>query len=177
MAAPIFVISGPPGAGKSSVARALAMRYPFGMHIPIDDLREWVVAGVAHPVPAWTDETSRQFHLARTGAARLARLYAQAGFAVVLDDVMFPEAYDQSMAPELRGLRVVRIVLLPAEAIAQQRNRERTGKSFTPSFLVETIRDVHASMQQADFAAAGWHVLDNSSQSLEETVQALYTLW
>ena len=109
---PIFMLSGSPGSGKSSAARALAMRYPFGMHIPLDDLREWVVSGVAHPVPTWTDETTRQFHLARSGAGRLARLYAEAGFAVVLDDVIFPPDFEKSIAPQLAGLAVVRVLLL-----------------------------------------------------------------
>ena len=48
---PIFLLSGTPGAGKSSVATALMQHFEFGLHIPVDDLREWVVSGLADPVP------------------------------------------------------------------------------------------------------------------------------
>ncbi len=46
----IFLISGTPGSGKSSVARALMQRFKQGVHLPVDDLRKMVVSGIAHPV-------------------------------------------------------------------------------------------------------------------------------
>jgi hypothetical protein len=46
-------------------------RFSFGIHIPIDDLREWVVSGMAQAVPLWTEETERQFRLARHSAVQI----------------------------------------------------------------------------------------------------------
>ena len=85
---PLFLITGAPGAGKSVTAAALMRRFPFGLHIPVDELREWVVSGISQPVPEFTEETGRQFRLARTAAAQVAALYADAGFAVAIDDVI-----------------------------------------------------------------------------------------
>jgi predicted ATPase len=82
--APIYFLTGAPGAGKSTLAVALLRHFEFGIHIPVDDLREWVVSGISHPLP-WTDETSRQFILAENAACDLAIRYQDAGFAVVID--------------------------------------------------------------------------------------------
>ena len=85
---PLFLITGTPGAGKSVTAAALMRRFPFGLHIPVDELREWVVSGISQPVPEFTEETARQFRLARSAAAQVAALYTDAGFAVAIDDVI-----------------------------------------------------------------------------------------
>ena len=97
---PPFLISGTPGSGKTTAARSLMQRFPFGLHLPVDELREWVVSGISQPVPEFTEETGRQFRLARGAVAQVAALYADAGFAVAIDDVVHePDAETCFVAP------------------------------------------------------------------------------
>src|SRR5947209_12215791 len=115
---PIFLITGTPGAGKTSVATALVKRFALGLHIPVDDLREWVVAGRANPIPTWTAETTRQFRLARQAAAQVAHIYAGAGFAVAIDDVILPAEAEALLATPLASHNVYKVLLRPDLAVA-----------------------------------------------------------
>ncbi len=170
---PVFLLSGTPGVGKSSVATALMRRFPFGIHIPVDDLREWVVSGIAHPVPVWTDETSRQFGLARQVAAFTAFHYTSAGFAVAIDDILYPAEAQTLFVEPLSRYHVYKVLLHPPLEVALTRNAQRTTKNFDPSFLCDTIRDVHNALSAQPFHEYGWLVIDNSYLTLEQTVDAI----
>jgi chloramphenicol 3-O-phosphotransferase len=167
----IFVISGTPGSGKSSVSRALMRRFSFGVHIPVDDLRDFVVSGIAHPVPTWTEETARQFKLARCNAVRMARLYAEAGFAVAIDDVISAQSFDADYAPCFEGLEAHRILLRPSLEVALQRSATRDNKNFDSGVLEDVIRFLFTDLSGME--RHGWQVIDSSDLTLEDTVSAV----
>jgi chloramphenicol 3-O-phosphotransferase len=133
-------------------------------------MREWVVSGIAHPVPEWTEETSRQFRLAREAAAATARIYAVEGFAVAIDDVIFPEEAQALYEVPLAGFDVCMVLLEPDLGVALRRNAERTNKGFDTSALEETTRALHAAMGDGGFERMGWLVIDSSGMGVEETV-------
>lgn len=175
MKRPIFIISGVPGAGKTSVASLLMQRFPLGLHIPVDDLREWVVSGIAQPVPTWTDETSRQFRFARQAAAEIARIYAGGGFSVAIDDVILPYEAMAIYGVPLSDYTVHKVLLRPDLDVALARNAERTNKTFDTSVLADAIRRIHESTSTQVFSRAGWIIIDSSPLSLDETVEEILT--
>jgi hypothetical protein len=143
--------------------------FAFGLHLPIDNLREFVVSGISHPVPLPTPETSRQFRLARISALQTAKLYAQEGFAVVIDDVIFPHDATQLETAFLTGFKLHKILLRPRLEVALERNATRSNKNFDTSFLEPVIRDLYANMNPEEYTNAGWKVIDSSDLSLESS--------
>jgi hypothetical protein len=86
----------------------LCRRFQKGIHVPVDDLRAFVVSGGVSPLTEWTAETARQSALSRKAASVLAAAYSEAGFAVVIDDVVREADMDQfspapSWSPNQKG--------------------------------------------------------------------------
>ena len=82
----ILVLSGPPGAGKTSVAEAICERYDRMLRVEVDTLRHWVCAGYRHP---WAGDAQweEQRLLATRNACAIARESIAARYAVVIDDL------------------------------------------------------------------------------------------
>lgn len=170
--ASIFLISGTPGSGKTSLSRALLQHFEFGLHLPVDDLREFVVSGIAHPINP-TPETTRQFRLARVAAMQTAQIYANQGFAVAIDDVIFPHDAAKLEQDFLAGFKVHKILLRPNLEVALFRNASRENKTFDTTILEPVIRDLYANMKPEAFQNAAWIVLDSSDLSLQTTVRLI----
>lgn len=170
MNTPIFVITGTCGAGKTTVSTALMRRFELGLHIPIDDVISWVVSGAARPFGHAARETKRQFVLARQAARQTAELYADAGFAVAIDDIIRPPSVREHFERPLAPRQLYKVRLRPDVTVALARNATRPNKGFPAKVLEDVIHTVQVRQDSADYDAAGWYTLDSSHLTVGETV-------
>lgn len=167
----IYFLNGPPGVGKTTVSKALLQRFERGLHLPVDDIRDWVVSGFAGPVE-WSEETTRQFTLAEFGAADLACWYADAGFAVAIDHCSGVGGVLDRMVPALGDRPYEAILLLPSREENLARNRVAGRKPFDASILEPTIEDWQAKVRESEHTGR-WRVIDSTGLTVEETVNTI----
>ncbi|RYG47826.1 phosphotransferase [bacterium] len=171
--ASIFWISGPPASGKTTLCRALLAQFDSGVHIPVDDLRPWVVSGFSDSVP-WTDETERQFQVAEQAVCGVIRPYHRHGFAVAVDHCRNMRRLEEVIQSELSDLPVTKICLMPELSVNLHRSHTRTNKPFDPHLLDETI--LFTNTHYREDRIPGWHVIDNTEMTVAETVDHILTL-
>lgn len=164
--AAVYLISGVPGAGKSTVARLLALHFDRSAHIDIDMVyHHFTVAGLVQPTEE-TSEADGQALLAAVNAAGMARNYVAAGFVCVLEGAVATRsrilACRQAVAPYPLHL----VVLAPPAEVSEQRDARRSGKHVAAHF--RHLRP----MLDSQLAGLGlW--IDNSNQSPLSTAQMI----
>ena len=164
---PIIVVSGAPGAGKTSVSRRLAERLPRGVHIEADALQRMIVSGAVWPDAAARaeGEAARQLRLRGTHACLLARSFAEAGFVAVVDDVVVGERRDEFVA-ELGDMDWRLVLLVPSAEVLQRRNRVRAAAGGSNAW------GQARALAKAVEATPGIH-LDNGAGTVDETVEQI----
>jgi adenylylsulfate kinase-like enzyme len=168
---PIFLIMGTPASGKSTVAKALMQRFERGLHIPVDDLRHLVVAGLSDMAFDIPPETFRQLRLARESASVMARMYSDDGFAVAIDDFWLGENPDEDYNRKI-SRRITRVLLLPKlETTLQRLYARNPDEGSFKQILERAIRSLQAGIQ--GHPKMGWLVIDSSDLSVEQTVDLI----
>ncbi|WP_339290590.1 AAA family ATPase [Paenibacillus sp. FSL W8-0187] len=163
----VIVVTGVMASGKSTVAQLLAEKFERGVHLRGDSFRKMIVRGREEMLPDASLEAERQLALRYQLSASVARTYAEAGFHVVLQDVILGPALHQ-ITEMLNGLPVFVVVLNPSENAISAREQIRDKKGYG----VWTIHELNRRLTDETPRIGLW--LDTSDLSPEETVEEIW---
>lgn len=166
----VILITGVPAAGKSTVAQALAERLPRSVHVRGDVFRRMVVTGRADMTPDPSDEALSQLRLRYRLTATVSDAYAQAGFTVVVQDVVLGE-HLAAMTALIRSRPLHVVVLAPRPATIAAREAAR-GKSAYGRWAVDQLDDI---LRHHTPRLGLW--LDTSDQTPAQTVDTILGDW
>jgi len=141
--ASLLIVTGPPGAGKSTVAAILADRVEPSVLVAGDDVFAFLARGA---IPPWRPESAAQNEVVTQAAGAAAGRFAAGGLATVYDGVVGPWFLPTFVAAT--GLdRLDYVILLPSVERCLERVATRVGHGFSDE---AATRKMHAEFADAD---------------------------
>jgi hypothetical protein len=156
------------GAGKTTVAGALARRFERGVHVSADVLAQMVVSEQPWPEGReMSDEATMQLRLRLHNMCLLGLSFASAGFVAVLDDIIIGERAHH-LREEMGDTPYTLVMLAPSLESVKVREAGR-GTALWEQW---------AWMDEEARATPGVDLFVDSTQlSVGETVDAILSLW
>jgi tRNA uridine 5-carbamoylmethylation protein Kti12 len=163
----VLILTGPPGAGKTTAGAVLGERFPRAVHLEADLFFSFIRSGHIEP---WKPESHEQNRVVMRIVAEAAAGYAAAGYFTIVDGIVIPGWFLEPLRDALReaGHRVAFAVLRAPLPVCLGRLREREGD---PPIEDGAIAQLWENF--ADLGAREAHALDLEEESPEEAADLL----
>jgi cytidylate kinase len=164
----VVLITGISAAGKSTIGDLLARRFERSVHVRGDVFRRMVVAGREEMAAPASDEARRQLRLRYRLGATVADAYHDAGFSVVVQDVVLGPVLAEYVE-SIRSRPLVVVVLAPRPDVILRREAERAKDAYRLGS--HSVADLDAALRSETPRIGMW--IDTSDQTPDQTVDAI----
>ena len=161
----IYIVSGIPGVGKTTVSGLLARRFDRGVHLEADIFQKLIVTGGLSPDEEPHEEAWEQLRLRSRNIAMLADSFLEAGFWPVIDDVVVGLRLNDVLE-DIKSRPLYFVLLLPRLEVVEQRDRDREEKHV---FSIWKHLD---EVARTETPREGLRI-DSSDMTAEETVDEI----
>ncbi|MEV0950369.1 AAA family ATPase [Promicromonospora sp. NPDC050249] len=167
-----LLITGTPGAGKTTVSQLVAERLPRAARVDGDVFGIMLVSGRANMLDAagrWSPgpDGQHQLRLRMINLCSVADNFAEAGFTPVADSVVETREELRFIAGRLRARPLMLVVLCPPLEVARHRNATRAVETRVDYDFAPLARN-----QRRELGDLGWW-LDSGEQTAEETADLI----
>ncbi len=173
--APLLLLTGSPGCGKTTVAPLVADRHDPSVCLDLDWFFAKLRRGAIEP---WREEAHAQNRVVLQAAAEAVAVFAEGGYVTVAEGILYPFMLDLfTAACEPHGVAISYAVLRAPVDVVQQRVQDRTAEPEHAGALADAVVIDDLWMQFENHGLAERHRVDCGERGPAAVAEEIDRRW